>query len=403
MRFYYEQLANGLTLIGEDRPAALSSALGVFVRTGARDETPEVSGVSHFLEHMMFKGTAKRNALELTYQLGALGAQANAFTSEENTVYYASVLPEYLDDSLEILCDMLRPSLDPHEFDTEKKVILEEIALYQDRPTHVLFEATMREYFGAHGAGNSVLGSTQSISALTRDQMKSYFDRRYSTPNMVLAVSGQFDWPHFVDLAQKYCASWSTHAAERVINQHQPARATKSLTKENLQRAHTMLVGPGPAADDERRYEISVLACILGDSSGSRAYWELVDKGIADAAYIDSDDMDATGMIYAYASTLPDDLERVTATLQKIMAGAKEFSDAELERAKTKLATRAVLDGEGTRRRLMSIGLDWIYRSDYTTLDDEIVRIKKITKKDILAALEEFPFQPFTTVTMSPA
>ena len=143
MDFKKYTLENNLTLLGEVNPHAKSVALGFFVKTGARDETADVSGVSHFLEHMMFKGTEKRSALDVTYDLGNLGAQANAFTSEENTVYYASVLPEYFEDTLELLSDMLRPSLSQEEYDVEKKVILEEIALYQDHPMHILFEASM--------------------------------------------------------------------------------------------------------------------------------------------------------------------------------------------------------------------------------------------------------------------
>ena len=143
LKFKSTVLKNGLRVVGEQRSSAVSSALGFFVKTGARDEEADVSGVSHFLEHMMFKGTEKRSALDITYQLGAMGAQANAYTSEENTVYYAAVLPEYFSDALELLSDMLRPALTEEEFKVEKKVILEEIALYQDRPTHVLFEASV--------------------------------------------------------------------------------------------------------------------------------------------------------------------------------------------------------------------------------------------------------------------
>jgi predicted Zn-dependent peptidase len=171
-------LSNGLTVVGEPNPANVSAAIGFFVRTGSRDENEQESGVSHFLEHMMFKGTATRSAEDITFQLGNIGAQANAFTSEENTVYYGAVIPEHLPAMQELLSDMLRPAIDPDEFSTEKNVILEEIALYQDRPTHVLFEKAYRTFYGTHPVGNSVLGSTDSISALTYEQMRGYFERR---------------------------------------------------------------------------------------------------------------------------------------------------------------------------------------------------------------------------------
>lgn len=168
--FKKEQLSNGLTLLGESNPANVSSAIGFFVKTGARDETAVESGLSHFLEHMLFKGTPTRSAIQINLELGNLGAQANAFTSEENTVYYAAVIPERFAEMQELLSDMLRPSLDPNEFAMEKKVILEEIALYQDRPHFYLFEQAFKDYFGSHPAGNSVLGTHASVSALTHQQ-----------------------------------------------------------------------------------------------------------------------------------------------------------------------------------------------------------------------------------------
>src|SRR5258708_1167985 len=153
-------LKNGLTLIGEPNSANKSAAVGFFVRTGARDEVGKEAGISHFLEHMMFKGTEKRSSLDITYQLGNIGAQANAYTSEENTVYYSAIIAEFFSEIVELLCDMLRPALDRDEFNLEKKVILEEIALYQDRPQFYLFENAISTYFNSHTPGNSVLGTT---------------------------------------------------------------------------------------------------------------------------------------------------------------------------------------------------------------------------------------------------
>src|SRR3990167_4020837 len=143
---YEHTLSNGLKLIGERNSASKSAAIGFFVKTGARDETSQESGVSHFLEHMMFKGTARRNALQIALELGNLAAKANAYTSEECTVFFSAVLPEYLPAMTDLLCDMLRSSIDPKEFEVEKKVILEEIALYKDRPAYYLFERAFREY-----------------------------------------------------------------------------------------------------------------------------------------------------------------------------------------------------------------------------------------------------------------
>jgi predicted Zn-dependent peptidase len=403
VKFLETKLANGLKIIGEQRSGAKSVALGFFVRAGARDETPEVSGVSHFLEHMMFKGTAKRDALKVTYDLGAMGAQANAYTTEENTVYYLSVLPEYFENALELYSDMLRPSLDQKEFDTEKKVILEEIALYKDRPTFVLFERALAEHFRNHDAGNSVLGSNESITALTSQQMRTYFDSRYTASNIVLAVSGNFNWDKLVELAEKYCGQWPGNVVERKLTPNIVKPNSITVHREKLNCAHCCMVTNAPSATDPRRYAAEVLSTIIGDSSGSRAYWELTDKGLADSASVDTDEMDGTGIVYGYVSCDPKNIEKVSGILKNIMSTALDFSDKDLERAKTKLATRFVLQGESVMKRLMAIGLNWTYGNGYLSLEKELNAIKEVTREDIVELTKEFDFTPVTVVTMLPS
>ncbi len=402
MKFSQHTLSNGLTIIGEQRASAVSVALGFFVRTGARDESAPVSGVSHFLEHMMFKGTAKRSALDITYEMGGIGAQANAYTSEENTVYYMAVLPEYFSNALELLSDMMRPSLTVEEFEVEKKVILEEIALYQDRPSFLLFEAALSEYFHNHPAGSSVLGTIESISALSAEQMRTYFNQRYTAPNIVLAVSGNFDWQELIEQAEQYCGAWPSQAAPRDTPVHLPTERTKTLYKKDIQRAHQCLIASGPSASDDSRYAAEVLTCILGDSSGSHAYWKLIDKGIADAASIDCDDLDGTGMVYGYLSSPPERLEQAGEILRSVMNSPDSYTDAELERAITKLGTRLVLQGESSMRRLMAIGLDWTYRKEYVPLEDELRRIKSVKRSDIASLLAVHDFKPKVSVSLLP-
>src|SRR5438309_6703329 len=196
--FHTHVLDNGLQIIGEPSPQARSVAMGFFVRTGARDETPEVSGVTHFLEHMVFKGTPRRTALDVNRDFDRIGANYNAFTSEENTVFYASILPEYLPSAVDILADILRPSLRGEDFDMEKKVIIEEIGMYEDQPMWSAYDHAKKAYFADHPLGNSILGTPESIRALTRDQMHSYFQTRYVAPNITVVVAGNFAWKAFV-------------------------------------------------------------------------------------------------------------------------------------------------------------------------------------------------------------
>lgn len=395
-------LKNGLRILGEVNPAAQSAAVGYFVKTGARDETSREAGVSHFLEHMMFKGTPKRSALDITYELGNIGAQANAFTSEENTVFYAQVIPEYFGYMQELLSDMLRPSLDEGEYTTEKKVILEEIALYQDRPHFYLFEHAMADFFAGHTAGNSVLGSTESISALARDEMKDYFDRRYAPSNMVLVGTGNFNWDAFVADAEKQTSAWKPFEASREVRAHTPQPLRKEYHKKNITQSHVLFMTAGAGAQDEERFALSVLAMILGDASGSKLYWELVDKGIAEDAGADNDERDGTGCFLAYGSTASGRIDEVAEIIRGVLSKPLNFTDADLERAKTKLTSKIVLSGELPMGRLMALGLEWNYRAKLHSLKESIARIRALKKNDIESALERFPLRSWSEFRLLP-
>jgi predicted Zn-dependent peptidase len=389
--FRVAHLSNGLTLLGEVSDVVQSASIGFFVRTGARDETVRESGVSHFLEHMLFKGTQKRSAMEITYELGNIGAQANAFTTEENTVYYAAVLKEYFPAMQELLCDMLRPSLDPKEFDLEKKVILEEIALYEDRPHFYLFEHAMLDFFSGHPAGNSVLGTNASIAALSRAQMKEYFDRRYSPGNLVLIAAGNYNWDRFVADAEKYCGTWIGPEAPREVARYRAREMFREYRKKDIKQAHILLMTDAASAQDEERYPFTILSMILGDSSGSKIYWQLIDSGLVESAGAECDERDGTGVMLASASMEPNKLEEVALILREIMSKPLDFSDADLDRAKTKLAAKIVLGGELPMGRMMAMGTEWQYRKKVTPLTEIINRVRSVTRKEIEQALERFP------------
>src|SRR6516162_5531197 len=210
MPFHKQSLKNGLQIIGETNSSARSVALGFFVRTGARDETPEVSGVTHFLEHMVFKGTPHRTAFDVNRDFDDIGAHYNAFTSEENTVFYAAILPEYLPQAVDILADILRPSLRTEDFDMEKNVIIEEIGMYEDQPMMAAYDRAKRVYFAEHPLGNSILGTKESIAALQRDQMQAYFERRYVAPNVTVVAAGNFAWKDLTTLVTERCGKWNS-------------------------------------------------------------------------------------------------------------------------------------------------------------------------------------------------
>src|SRR5690606_17228325 len=201
--------------VAEVLPEAHTAAIGFYVRTGARDEASGVMGVSHFLEHMMFKGTETRTATDVDRQFDALGADHNAFTSSEVTAFYAHCLPEHLPRAEEILADIMRPSLRQADFDAEKSVILEEIAMYQDNPFWVLYERALEVYYGEHPLSHRVLGTPQTIQNLSRNEMLDYFQRRYSADNTVVAITGRIDFDAMVARLGEHCAAWEATQPRR--------------------------------------------------------------------------------------------------------------------------------------------------------------------------------------------
>src|SRR5215475_6695958 len=206
-----------MEIIAECDDSAYSTALGFFVNTGARDETDEVSGVSHFLEHMVFKGTPTRGAEDVNREFDEMGAHYNAFTNEENTVYYAAVLPEYLGPAVELLADILRPSLRESDFDTEKQVIIEEIKMYEDQPPFGVDDKCRAAFFGTHPLSHSVLGTAQSVGDLPVDKMREYFERRYSPANISLVGAGKIDFDALCQTAEKACGHWRSEEANRTV------------------------------------------------------------------------------------------------------------------------------------------------------------------------------------------
>ena len=331
MEFIQKKLENGLTIVGEVNPLALSAAVGFFVKTGSRDESPAVSGVSHFLEHMMFKGTDKLTALQVNEAFDRLGAKFNAFTSEENTVYYAAVLPEYMQEVTDLWAQLMRPSLRDDDFDIEKNVIKEEIAMYKDIPMFDVMDQCRALHFKDHPCGNSVLGTEQSIDSLTSDQMREYFSRRYAPNNIVVACCGNIDFEEICGLIQTKCSEWQKSEATRACEFYNGSLEKKFSQKETLVRDHICLLSPAVSMQDDRRFAMSMLSMIIGDSTDSRYFWSLVDTAIAEVAGMQCESMDGVGVMYSYIRCSPDKSDLVTQKLSDIFKEINEKGVTEEE------------------------------------------------------------------------
>lgn len=404
MEFKQTRLDNGLEIIAEVNSSAATLAAGFFVRTGSRDETPGVAGVSHFLEHMVFKGTEKRSAMEVNLSFDEMGANYNAFTSEENTVYFASVLPEFQTSCMDLLCDILRPSLRQEDFDLEKGVILEEIAMYKDRPHFRLYDNLMSRYFDSHPLGNVILGTADSITAMLRDDMQAYFDRRYSPTNVTLVGVGNLDFDALLRQADRMCSSWQRFETIRDAQPWKGAGSQGVMTDAKLTRQNIGLMSPAPSGQDEKRFAAQLLATVLGDVTGSRLYYALIETALADEAHVSYNPMDGTGVLMTSVSAEPQRTDEVLGIIAEVFKKflASGATAAELQAAKNKIASHATLSGELPMGRLTSVGFDWVYRNEYVPLEKQIDMLLAVTAGDILELARECNITEATLLTLGP-
>jgi predicted Zn-dependent peptidase len=404
LEFLKHRLANGLDVVAECNGEAHSTAVGFFVQTGARDENDDVAGVSHFLEHMMFKGTPTRSAEDVNREFDEMGAHYNAFTSEENTVYYAAVLPEYQTAAVELLGDIIRPSLREEDFDTEKQVIIEEIRMYEDQPPFGADDKCKAAHFGAHPLGRSVLGTVESITDLRVDAMRRYFENRYSPANIALVGAGKIDFEELVATAQRICGGWKSIDSKRDTGPAPPNRGFLCLHKDTATLEYVLQLANGPAAHDSDRYAAKVLATILGDDSGSRLYWELVDSGLAEHASLSHHDYQGAGLFMTYMSCDPEQAQDNLARIAQIYAQAEKqgVTSAELAQSKSKINSRVVLSSERPRGRLFTVGGNWVQRREHRTVQQELASIDAVTVDDLIDVLRRYPLSVNTTLAIGP-
>ncbi len=404
MEFHEHKLPNGLQVIAEVNGEAHSTAIGFFVETGARDESDEIAGVSHFLEHMVFKGTPSRTADDVNREFDEMGAHYNAFTSEECTVYYAAVLPEHQTPAVSLLADIIRPSLREEDFNTEKKVIIEEIKMYEDSPPFGADEKCKAAHFGRHPLARSVLGTAQSVGDLPVEAMRDYFRRRYSPGNMVLVGAGKIDFDELVRTAERACGGWQPVETSRELVPAAPHRGLDCIEKKSATLEYVVQLAGGPDARAADRYAAKVLATILGDDSGSRLYWALVDSGLADQASLTHYDYQGTGLFMTYlsceAKETAGNLDQI-ATIYR-QAEADGVAAAELSQAKNKINSRVVLSSERSRGRLFNVGNNWLQRRIYRSVHDDLELIDAVTRDDAAAVLGRFPLSINTTLAIGP-
>ncbi|MBI1827105.1 MAG: insulinase family protein [Planctomycetes bacterium] len=390
--FTVHTLKNGLSVVIEEMPDVCSVAAGFLCRTGARDETPPLAGVSHFLEHMMFKGTSRRTWAQITIDFDSMGSAYNAFTSEDRTIYYGWVRTKDLEPQIELLADMMRSAIPLDEFTTEKNVILEEIAMSKDNLDHVAFDFLQEKVFAGHPLAWPILGYDSTVQSLTRDQMWDYFQQRYAPNNMLLVVAGALKPEQVIEVAERYCGSWPrvTDPPKRV-----PPKVARGVDVLKLDRFNQQVIAltfPSVSACDSRIEVVSAAATILGGEN-SRMYWDIVQKGIAPRAGAHHLDFTDSGVLILYGSCDPTNAELLLDALRKEARRLTDEPprDAEVDRVKNRRRTSVAVEAEAPYYRLTQLMDDMEFHGRPRTVDEALAEVDAVTSDSIVKFLREFP------------
>ena len=405
---FYEKtvLDNGITVITEHMDGVRSAALGFWVRVGARDEAPIEGGMSHFMEHMLFKGTTTRSALDISTAFDALGAEFNAFTSREYTCFYARLIDERLKLGFEILADMLVNSTFAHkDIVPEREVVLEEIARSQDAPEDYVYDLFSELMFPQDALGRPVLGTPDTVSSFDTGEMIRYHDAHYTTGNITVVACGSVEHAVVVELAQRFLSGLPAGPRlERAIVEPQE-RVMLSCVKKDSEQANIVLGAPTIVNDDPRRFVYSLLDIIIGGGMSSRLFQEIREKrGLVYSVYASSQLYEGAGLFEMYAGTRPENIAEVVkvATEQFSLAAQDGVTAGELARAKELAAGSFVLGTESTRTRMSRLGRLAALDLPIDSIDEIIEKYRAVTIDEVNEAARELFSQEMTLAVVSP-
>ncbi|MFO0973195.1 MAG: pitrilysin family protein [Phycisphaerae bacterium] len=391
--FAERRLRNGLTVMVESMDGVSSVAAGFLVRTGARDETADLAGVSHFLEHMCFKGTAKRGWQQITVDFDALGSVYNAFTSKEKTFYFGWVRDRDAEPQTELLADMMRSILPPAEFDTEKKVILEEIAMSGDQIDRHLYDLVHEKIFAGHPLAWPVLGTNDTVARLQRDQMHAYFASRYNPANMALLVCGSIRADDAFAIAERLCGDWPAGPPRAARQPPRPLPTGVAVARlERFKQQALALIFPAASAVDPMDETAESLAAVLGGQN-SRFFWKIVQAGVAPVAAALRVDYCDNGLMLLYGCCEPPHCEQLRDAfleqLRTIQSGG--VTDVELARVKNRRRTGLATEAEAPYHRLMQLAHDVDMFGRPRSVDERLAAVDAVTPARIGEYLERYP------------
>ncbi|HEY7468394.1 MAG TPA: pitrilysin family protein [Acidimicrobiia bacterium] len=386
MHYDLTTLPNGLRVLTEPMPSLRSIALGCWVDTGTRDELPNEHGASHFLEHLLFKGSETLSARQVSEIFDAIGAESNAFTTKESTCYWVRLLDQDLATGFDVLSEMIqRPAFRQNEIDAERQVVIEEINMNEDDPDDVSFENFSTVVFVDHPLEAPVLGTRDSIRAMTRDDILGYWKRRYGAGSMVVAAAGSVDHETVVDMVAERFGGWS---GDTVDHEHGPAAPwpTVKITHRDTEQAHLVIGGKGFTRSDERRWAFEVLNHVMGAGMSSRLFREIrEERGLAYAVYGFKMAYADAGAWGVYVGTTPSQVDTTMEVIRDELAKvvAEGITAEELERAQGSMRGGLALALEDPNSRMVRLGRDELAGMPHLSVDERLAKLEAVTLDDV--------------------
>ncbi len=381
-----ETLPNGVRIVTEEIPHVKSVAIGLWVGAGTRDEGEDNQGISHFIEHMLFKGTQKRSAKDLAESLEAVGGQLNAFTTKEYTCYYAKILDEDLDLAIDVLSDMyFNSKFEPKEIEKEKKVVIEEIKMYEDSPDELIHDIFTQTVWKGHPLGKPILGTSESIAGMNRQKILSFLAQNYTPQNLVIAVAGSINYKQIHDKLAPIFGSFSGSRQRNLDVKPKAGTVIKHISKDTEQTQIVMGV-PGLAQDDPQIYPLHIFNNILGGGLSSRLFQEIrEERGMAYSVYSYHSTFVDSGLFAVYAGTSPGNSEAVIECILAELAKLKQegISPNELERTKAQIKGSLYLSLESVSSRMSRLGKTELSFDRIVPLEEVVQKIGRVEINDV--------------------
>jgi predicted Zn-dependent peptidase len=399
-----------LRVVTEYIPSVRSASVGVWVGVGSRDEGPSVAGAAHFLEHLLFKATPTRTAVEIAQAVDAVGGELNAFTAREHTCYYAHVLDSDLELAIDLVADVvLRGVCAPEDVELERAVVLEEIAMRDDDPEDTLGDVFLSAVFGPHPVGRPVIGSAASVSAMTRDQLHSFHVRRYTPERMVVAVAGNVDHHEVVGMVREYFGGHLVRSRTAVPPRKGTGRVTGrpslEVVNRDAEQTHMSLGVRVPGRHWKQRWALSVLNTALGGGLSSRLFQQVRElRGLAYSVYSTVDTFSDSGALSVYAACLPERFPEVARVTTDVLASVARdgITEAECRIAKGSLRGGLVLGLEDSGSRMNRLGRNELNYGEHRSIDDTLAMIDAVTLEEVNAVARRMLNRPFGAAVLGP-